>query len=198
MRYRSLVAIALAAGVLAGCTSKSSGPERTPTPLGSTKVKSDPTTKPPTTNRTISSSASAARTVYALYTNESFRALSSPRTAHSKVLAKYSVDPEFGKLLNYIGFLRSNGIVFRGSPPVSRITVVSDRPIAKPWPKVILRDCPKDFSNWRPVYSATGRLVSLQTNKAPQPNATTATVIYYKSRWVVYSLTTNRNRTCTS
>jgi hypothetical protein len=88
---------------------------------------------------------------------------------------------------------------YRGTPPTSRTSVQTIALDAKPYPSVIVADCP--------TVSATWRVFDIKKNKplqevfpsgtAKPPYPTTATVIYSQSHWTVQQINTDVRRTCT-
>ena len=87
---------------------------------------------------------------------------------------------------------------YRGTPPASRTSVQTIALDAKPYPSVVIADCPTVSATWR-VFDIKKNKPLRQvfpsgTSKPPYP--TTATVIYYRSHWTVQQVNTDMRRTC--
>ena len=81
---------------------------------------------------------------------------------------------------------------YRGTPPASRASVQTIALDAKPYPSVVIADCPAVSATWR-VFDTTEVFPS-GTAKPPYP--TTSTVVYYRSHWTVQRVNTDVTRTC--
>lgn len=108
----------------------------------------------------------------------------------------YSFDPAQGQLISYVFSLTEGGIEYRGTPPTSRIAVVSTELTAKPFPKVTLTDCPTAPPSWNAYYRKTGKPTTDKPSKVKPPYLVTVQIIYYEKHWGVRKLTPNASRTC--
>jgi len=109
----------------------------------------------------------------------------------------YSFDPAQGQLISYVFSLTEGGIEYRGTPPTSRIAVVSTDLTAKPYPTVTLTDCPTAPPTWNAYYRKTGKPTADKPGKVKPPYLVTVRVIYYEKHWGVQKLTPNTSRTST-
>lgn len=92
----------------------------------------------------------------------------------------------------------ANDIAWSGTAPSPRVKVVSVAAAAKPYPTVTLRDCPTAAPTWKPYNIKTHKVVPVKYpgSTAPPPHAVTATVIYFKSHWMVQRTVTAVTKTC--
>lgn len=199
---------ALAAAVV-GCSSSNSGhghasasdpsslPASTPTSSSDPSTSTAPTTTPASSEHPDPTGpAIAAYLRYRSIVNAVDRTPSSTRLLNE--LAAITVDPQQGTdgrtLLQY----RLNHLVWRGTPPRPRASVTESRLEAKPYPTVVVRDCPTASASWKPYDTTENKPVPVQYPKgsAHPPFAITATVVDYKSHWVVAKVTTYMRKTC--
>lgn len=136
-------------------------------------------------------------TAYGRFTAASNTAERVPdKKSNGNALSGYSIDPALGgeqsDLINYT----VNHIDWRGTPPRSRSKVTVSNFNATPYPTVTIVDCPTISKTWRPYNSQTGQPLKLVTPNVAPPWATTATVVHYKTRWVVQSRRVDMTRTC--
>ena len=110
----------------------------------------------------------------------------------------YSFDPAQGQLISYVLSLTEGGIEYRGTPPTSRVAVVSTDLVAKPYPTVTLTDCPTAPPSWNAYHRKTGKPTTDKPTKVSPPYLVTVQVIYYEKHWGVQKLTPNASRTCTA
>jgi hypothetical protein len=91
-----------------------------------------------------------------------------------------------------------NHLIWRGTPPAPRATVAQMRLAAKPYPTVVVRDCPTVSTTWEPYDTSHHTVVPVQYPKgsARPPFGITASVVKYKSRWRVEKVTTLMRTTC--
>lgn len=111
---------------------------------------------------------------------------------------RYSFDPAQAQLIAYVFSLTEGGIEYRGTPPTSRISVVTTDLAAKPYPTVTLTDCPTAPPSWNAYYRKTGKPTTDKPSKVKPPYLVTVQVIYYEKHWGVQKLTPNASRTCTA
>lgn len=199
------VAVASAAVALTACsgstgTHTQSGPPSSS--LASTSASPTPTstsTAPSSAVTTPAPAGAAAVAAYVAFRAAAHNAEKKPTdTARENALKAYAVDPalghEGGSLISYV----TGDIAWGGTPPSPRVSVSAVEPAAKPYPTVTLRDCPTPAPSWKPYNIKTHKPVSVTFpgSTAPPPHAITATVIYYRSRWLVQTSVTEVKKTC--
>jgi hypothetical protein len=199
---RNLIAAVLALTVLA--TSACSGAE---TAVKPTAAKS-PTTSTTTSNTsnptpTIEPKAQPAVDAYLAYMTASNNALRKPPALGqdfppSADYTKYSFDPERSAFSAFIHQLSSQGLKMAGDPGRPRPTVRSVDFVAKPFPIVVLTDCPTAAVKWDAHDVKTGKNAAVPppAGTVPPPYRTTVQVINYKNHWGVAKITTDSGRTC--
>jgi hypothetical protein len=110
---------------------------------------------------------------------------------------KYSFDPVRAQENAYILYLAQKGWVRRGTPPTPHPQVVTVDLAAKPYPTVVLTNCPTPSPGWeRNYYDAkTGKPV-------PDPYATqtpltlSVQVIHFENHWGVYKIDRVKGKPC--
>lgn len=109
----------------------------------------------------------------------------------------YSFDPIQGQTLSDILSLTELQVAYRGTPPLSRVSVTSVDLAGKPYPTVTLTDCPT-LANWKIVATSPGPPPTVKSSPsgAPPPHLATAKVIFYEKRWGVSRISTDASRTC--
>lgn len=92
----------------------------------------------------------------------------------------------------------ANNIIWSGTAPTPRVTVVTASPGGKPYPTVMLRDCPTAAPTWKPYNAKTHKVIPVKFpgSNAPPPHAVTVAVVFYKSRWMVRKTVTEVTKTC--
>lgn len=170
----------------------------TPVTSGSAPAAETPS-RTPTLTPTLSTSAEVAVNAYRSYQRAFVAAEQSPNsTKYLKDLADITIDPQQGRdgqsLLDY----SVNKTAWRGPPPVPRIQAVSTQLNATPWPTATIQDCPTYSADWRPYLIANNKSIPVTYPKgsARPPFTITATIIEYKSRWVVQTVTTSMRKSC--
>jgi hypothetical protein len=113
---------------------------------------------------------------------------------------KSSFDPVRGDANAFIVSLSEGGQLFKGDPGRPRVKVVAIEPDAKPYPKVVLKDCPTPTPTWRIYDAKTGKdmTMPLPPGTQPTPYLSTVEVIYYQGRWGVWKIDADTSRTCTA
>jgi hypothetical protein len=145
----------------------------------------------------VQGSAAAAVSAYRAYSTAVFAAERSPGDATVRDrLSKVSFDPARGKQLGYLVSLASQGVAWRGSPPSPRVSVLSVGLDAKPWPRVVVSDCPSPSPSWREYVVKTGAAVPTVASKVAPPFKISAELILYQDHWGVQSTTVDRSQTC--
>lgn len=116
-----------------------------------------------------------------------------------KTIIAYTFDPLRGQLTGYLVSLSTQGVAWRGSPPQPRVSVVSVKPTASPWPQVMLSDCPTPAPTWQEYVVKTGKVVPPAPSQVtvPPPYRIAVEVIFYQGHWGVRSTTPDTSRTCT-
>jgi hypothetical protein len=104
---------------------------------------------------------------------------------------RYSFDPEQSEFSAFIGQLSSQGLKMAGDPGRPRPKVRSMDLAAKPYPLLVLTDCPTPAVKWDAHEVKTGKDVAV-----PPPYRTTVQVINYQGHWGVSKITTDTGRTC--
>ena len=140
--------------------------------------------------------ATAAYTAFAMASRNAERRPTD--LGRRKALAAHAIEPaltnEAASLVSYA----ANDIAWSGTAPSPRVRVVSVDPAAKPYPSVTLRDCPTAAPTWKPYNIKTHEVVPVKYpgSTAPPPHAVTATVVYFKSHWMVQRTVTEVKKTC--
>lgn len=153
---------------------------------------------------TISPEAQPAVDAYEAFNDAANQAQRKPVADGEKLppeadFTKFSFDPIKTQQAAYIWSLESQGVEFRGTPYEPNISVTKIDLKASPWPMVTLTDCPSGGDDWDEYSIKTNKRVpSVDDGDIPPPWLATAKVIYYKGHWGVYSMTVNKDRTCTA
>lgn len=210
------VALALTLGlpalVLVGCTSSGpkSAPSTMPSSVGVSQSTEVTTSLPPlassskatpTTTAPTESPAQPAITAYRQYLKATYNAQRSPRKVGGKYASdadftKFAFDPMLTQENAYIESLSQQGEAFRGTPPSPRISIKQTNLTAKPYPTVVLTNCPESASAWVAYEVATGEPVPFTSPKVKPPYLSTVTLIYYKDHWGIQSTSVDSSRTC--
>lgn len=215
-RWVVLAATAITAALLAGCSSSSPNPgpsasdSRATTTTSTSASSTPPSTGSQSTPPTSRSSTPAdPRVAAAVKAYENFMAAyevseqhppSSPAKPYvaGSDFTRYSFDPARIEYVSYIRGLMQLQVAYRGTPPVPRVFVTNVDLGAKPYPTVMLVDCPTAPDDWKVVATSPGPPATTKTApKAPPPYKATVTVIFYEKRWGVYKIRTDTSRTCT-
>jgi hypothetical protein len=201
---RNLIAAAFTLTVLATAACGGDGAAVKPT---ASKPASSPMTTSPTSSptATIDPKAKPAVDAYLAYVTASNIALRKPRGlgeafAPGADYSKYSFDPAEGSLSAIILQLSSQILKMTGDPGKPRARVQSLELEAKPYPRVVLTDCPTPPARWHPTDAKTGKDVSapLPSGVAAPPYQTKVVVIYYQGHWGVSQTTSDTSRTCSA
>jgi hypothetical protein len=90
--------------------------------------------------------------------------------------------------------------VFKGDPGRPRVRVDAIESDAKPYPMVVLKDCPTPTPTLRIYDAKTGKdmTMPLPPGTQPTPYLSTVEVIYYQGRWGVWKIDADTSRTCTA
>jgi hypothetical protein len=162
-------------------------------------------TSAPTSSQipTIDPKAQPAVTAYLAYISASNMAQRRPQTLGQDLLPsanylKYSFDPERSAFSALVYQLSSQGLMMDGDPGRSRPEVRTLDLAAKPYPVVVLTDCPTPAVAWDVYDVRTGKDVSVMppSGTVPSPYRTTVQVINAQNHWGVSKITTDVSRTC--
>jgi hypothetical protein len=201
---RDLIAAAFMFTVLA--TTACGGQDVAVKPAASTSP-TTPATSSPTNSRTptIDPKAQPAVDAYLAYVTASNNALRKPRGlgeafSPSADYGKYSFDPAKSSLSAVILQFSTQGLKMTGDPGNPRTQVKSLVLGAKPFPLVVLADCPTPPVQWHPTDVKTGKDASapLPSGVAAPPHQTMVRVIYYQGHWGVSQTTSNLRMTCSA
>lgn len=209
---RWLFVVSALATAAVGCSSSSSGhahtsasstadpPNRsssTPTSSAASSASTPPTTPPATSpSPDPTRPAVAAYLRYRAIVNAAEKSPSSTRLLNE--LAAITADPQQQRDGAMLLQNRINQVAWRGIPPRSRAKVSESNLQAKPYLTVMVRDCPTVSATWKPYLTTTGKSVPVTYPKgsARPPYAFTATVVEYRSHWVVQKVTMYLRKTC--
>jgi len=196
---RKLIAGAITLTVLA--TAACGGGDVTTKATATTPPATSSPTSSPT--RTIDPKAQPAVDAYLAYIAASNNALRKPRVLGQDIplsadYTKYSFDPERSEFSAFIYQLSSQGLKMAGDPGLPRPKVRSIDLVAKPFPIVVLTDCPTPAVKWDAHDVKTGKNAAVPppAGTVPPPYRTTVQVINYKNHWGVAKITTDSGRTC--
>ena len=184
----------------AGCGGVDVAVKPTATTSPTTSATSSPTSSP---TSTIDPKAQPAVDAYLAYVTASNNALRKPRGlgetfSPSADYSKYSFDPAKSSLSAVILQFSSQGLKMTGDPGKPRTQVQSLELGAKPYPLVVLSDCPTSPVRWHPTDANTGKDVSapIPSGVAAPPHKTMVRVIYYQGHWGVSQTTSDMSLTC--
>jgi hypothetical protein len=113
---------------------------------------------------------------------------------------KFSFDPIRGQANASIVSLSDQGQLFKGDPGHPRVQVAEIEPDAKPYPTVVLKDCPTPTPTWHIYNAKTGKqlAMTLPPGTPPTPYLSTVEVIFFQGRWGVSTIAADTTRTCTA
>jgi hypothetical protein len=200
----NLMAAAAAATVTVLSTTACGGGNGALKPTAST---SSPMTSAPTSSPTptIDPKAQPAVTAYLNFVAAVSEALKKPGKSGQNYTSaadftSYSFDPLRGQERAAIVSLREQGQLFKGDPGRPRVNVNAIEIDAKPYPTVMLNDCPTPTPTWRIYDAKTGNDMTPQPPPGvhPMPYLSTVEVIYYRGYWGVSKIDADTSRTCTA
>ena len=170
-----------------------------PTSTSPSATKASPTTSP---TPTIDPQAQPAATAYMNFMAAAAKAQENPPAigvgyAPDADITKYSFDPLQHQYNLYISDLQAQGVAFKGTPPIPRVTVSAINLAAEPYPTVILADCPTPAPSWK-AYDSTGKVVADKPGTVPPPHKTVVQMINYGGHWGVYKSTPDASKTCSA
>lgn len=111
---------------------------------------------------------------------------------------RYAFDPIRTQEDAYISSLATGGEAFRGTPPTPRVRVARTDPGAKPYPTVVLTNCPTPAPTWVAYDTKTGEPVAYTKAQVSPPYLATVTVIFYEGHWGVQKISVDTGRTCSA
>jgi hypothetical protein len=109
---------------------------------------------------------------------------------------KFSFDPAQVETANSVYKLNQAGLEFRGTAPTARVAVTSVQLGAKPWPTVVLTNCPTPEPTWKAYDVRTGKAATAKPGMVPPPYLVTVKMIFYQKRWGAYQMTPDTSKTC--
>ena len=195
-------AFALTVLATAGCGGQDVAVRPIATLTPTTPATSSPTSSP---TPTIDPKAQPAVDAYLAYVTASNNVLRKPRglgetLTPSADYSRYSFDPAKSSLSAVVLQFSSQGLKMTGDPGKPRTLVQSVELGAKPYPLVVLSDCPTSPVKWHPTDVKTGKDVSapLPAGVAAPPHKTMVRVIYYQGHWGVSQTTSDMSLTCSA
>jgi hypothetical protein len=106
----------------------------------------------------------------------------------------YAVDPVRTQTVSYLAGLHRSGTAWRGTPPKSKVAVLSIMLDAKPYPTVTLGDCAATSSTWQQFTVADGSTVP---DPAPTPRyRMSVEVVLANGHWAVTRLAPDPQHLC--
>ncbi len=200
---RILIASASTLTILAAAAC--GGGDRAAKPAVTTAPTSSSMTSSPTSSPapTIDAKAQPAVAAFLNFVAARAEALRNPRKLGQTVtpaadFTKFAFDPVRGQANASIASLSKQGLLFKGDPGRPRVSVEAIETDAKPYPKVVLKDCPTPTPTWRIYDAATGKDMTLPPppGTQPTPYLSTVEVIFYQGRWGVSKIDADTSRTC--
>jgi hypothetical protein len=200
----NLMAAAAAATVTVLSTTACGGGNGALKPMAATSspMAASPTSSP---TPTIDPKAQPAVTAYLNYVAALDAALRNPRKLGQNFtpaadFTKFAYDPVRGQANTSIVSLSEQGLLFKGDPGRPRVSVGAIETDAKPYPTVVLKDCPTPTPTLRIYDAKTGKDMTrpLPPGTQPTPYLSTVEVIYYQGRWGVWKIDADTSRTCTA
>lgn len=202
--------------VVTGCTSSTAKPGRStngsaadPSTTSSTSTTRTTSAPPPSTPTTSSSTPADPRVVAAVRAYEAFAKAFAVSEQHPPKAAndpyapggnfpKYMFDPARAEYVGQVLSLSQLQVAYRGTPARPRASVTKVDLGAKPYPTVVVADCPVP-PKWKVVATTPGPPPTVKSSPAaaPPPYLATVQVIFYKKHWGVYKIATNTSTTCT-
>jgi len=168
---------------------------------------SSPMTSPPSSSQTptIDPKAQPAVSAFLSFVAARAEALRNPPKLGQGYLpaadiTRFAFDPARGEANASVVSLGEQGLLFKGDPGRPRVSVAAIEPDAKPYPTVVLKDCPTPTPTWRIYDAKTGKDMTLPPppGTKPTPYLSTVEVIYYQGHWGVTKIDADTSRTCTA
>lgn len=183
-------------------TSPSRSAPTSPADSGPTSTSSQ-TTPANTQTSTTDSGMGPAIAAFIDYITATYNAQRAPRQPGEPYTPKedftrYSFDPMRSQENAYIASLAAAGEAFRGTPPMPRVHVTSIDLDGKPYPTVVLTNCPTPAPSWAAYDTKTNKNVPYTTTKVAPPYLSTVTVILHEGHWGVQKTSVDSARTCTA
>lgn len=168
---------------------------------------SSPMSSPPSSGQTptIDPKAQPAVSAFLSFVAARAEALRNPRKLGQSFspaadFTKFAFDPVRGQTNASVVSLSEQGQLFKGDPGRPRVHVDAIELDAKPYPTVVLKDCPTPTPTWRIYDATTGKAMTmtLPPGTQPTPYLSTIEVIYYQGHWGVRKIDADTSRTCTA
>ena len=105
-------------------------------------------------------------------------------------LERYAFDKALDGVYSAVLYFRQQGIVVRGTPTLN--PTVTSVTVGAP-SRALITDC-FDTSKWEAVYKDTGK--SAVAPDQPRRTVVTAAVEVYRGKWMVRTVTNQRDRSC--
>ncbi len=167
--------------------------------VGTTSVSSAPSPSPSSVPTPSGfGAAQPAVDTYLQLVNASNAAFRAPQRVSATQIDKLTAGQAKISFDQSLAAAKKQGIAYRGTPSMPRLTVVSSK-LDGTLPSVVLRDCGLESKSdpFVGYYVATGKALPTSTPKVPPPYAKTIKLFQpNKESWVVTSLTTDAAKTC--
>jgi hypothetical protein len=200
-RHLIVAAFTLTVLAVAGCGGGDGVVKPTATRSALSPMTSSPTSRP---TPTIDPKAQPAVSAYMNFVAARAEALRNPPKFGQTYLpaadfTRFAFDPARSKANLSIVSLGEQGLLYKGDPGRPRVSGAALEIDAKPYPKVVLWDCPTPTPTWRIYDAKTGKDMTLPPppGTQPTPYLSTVEVIYYQGRWGVSKIDADTSRTCT-
>lgn len=195
---RAAYAAVVCGAILATACSSGSNPTLQ-TPSASTSEKRSATS---TASSSANPETQPALAAYLAFTEAATAAQRDPaafsRSEESaSAFTSVAFDPIRIAYIGYIGQLARANTAFRGTPSQPRVTVKSVALAAKPYPLVVLTDCPTPAPTWHAYEVESGKAVPDAVGSVPPPYELTIEVIKVNGRWGASKVDVDKSRTCT-
>lgn len=115
---------------------------------------------------------------------------------NAEAFTSVAFDPIRIAYIQYIAQLANQKTAFRGTPSRPRVSVKSVDLAAKPYPLVVITDCPTPAPTWRAYKVKTGKEVPDVVSSVPLPYELTVEVIKVHGRWGASKVDVDESRTC--
>lgn len=193
------VAVVCGGLLMTACSSGSTPTLQTPPASTSQATSVTPTGSP---SPSVAPEAQPAVEAYLEFSEAATAAQRDPATfskseKNAEAFTSVAFDPIRIAYIQYIAQLANAKTAFQGTPSQPRVSVKSVDLAAKPYPKVVLADCPTAAPTWRLYYLKTGKVAPEVKEKVPAPYLSTVEVIKVQGRWGASAITVDKSRTCT-
>ena len=110
--------------------------------------------------------------------------------------ARYSVDPIQAQYESFVATLVKSHHAFRGTPPKSKVTVISIEETPGSRPTITLADCLTEKDQWRAYDTRTNVMNPQMTPGFAAPYGIMVTVTFVQQRWRVATIKPDPAGTC--